>query len=45
MLILKNLNLVDGEGNLLENESVLIEGTKIKEIKSGDVNSQRESWI
>ncbi len=45
MLILKNLNLVDGEGNLLENKSVLIEGTKIKEIKSGDVNLSNAEFL
>ncbi len=38
MLVLKNLNLIDGNGNLLENERVVIEGTKIKEIGRGIPN-------
>lgn len=32
MLILTNLNLIDGEGNFLKGKKVVIEGTKIKDI-------------
>jgi imidazolonepropionase-like amidohydrolase len=38
MIILKNLNLIGPEGVLLENKSVVIEETKIKEIADGNVN-------
>jgi len=41
MIVLKNLNLIDANGNFLEDESVIVDGTKIKEItKNASINAE-----